>query len=166
MKQKKKKAQAAKAKGANAGSTSKAARRAAHAALREERRARKLALRKKEKKGYTADMWAEPAPSHLVAKLDIPRVKSKYQTYFEFAANPEKKDKKLEYQARVLTYLSPISINFVIGHEQRGSTSRLRVYTYRRPNIDQRLQGAFEREGCYDLHRFRMAIQPSADHIH
>jgi hypothetical protein len=94
---KKKKVPAAKAKGANAVSISKAARRAAGS--KEERRARKLALRKKEKRNYTADMWAEPAPSHLVAKLDVPRVKSKYQSYFEFTANPEKKDKILEFKA-------------------------------------------------------------------
>jgi hypothetical protein len=95
---KKKKAMAAKAKATNAVAISKSSRHAS----KEERRARKLALRKKEKKGYTADMWAEPAPSHLVAKLDVPRVKSKYQSYFEFAANPEKKDKKLEYKAGLL----------------------------------------------------------------
>jgi hypothetical protein len=102
MVRKKKAAVAAKAKVANAATTAKAHRRAAKAASKEERRARKLALRKKEKKGYTADMWAEPAPSHLVAKLDIPRVKSKYQSYLEFTANPEKKDKKLEFKASLL----------------------------------------------------------------
>jgi hypothetical protein len=63
----------------------------------EERRAHKLERRKKEKKSYTADDWAAPAPSHLVAKLDLPKVKSKYQSYFEFADNPEKKEKKLEF---------------------------------------------------------------------
>jgi hypothetical protein len=99
MARKKKVAVGAKAKVANAAATSKAGRRAAKAASKEERRARKLALRKKEKKAYTADMWAEPAPSHLVARLDIPRVKSKYQSYFEFTANPEKKEKKLEFKA-------------------------------------------------------------------
>ncbi len=65
---------------------------------KEERRAMKLEKRRKEKKAFTADQWREPAPSHLVAKLDIPRVKSKYQSYFEFADNPEKKEKKLEFQ--------------------------------------------------------------------
>jgi len=98
---KKKKAAAAKAKGGNAALIAKPARRAAGS--KEERRARKLALRKKEKRNYTADMWAEPAPSHLVAKLDVPRVKSKYQSYFEFAANPEKKDKKLEFKASLFS---------------------------------------------------------------
>jgi hypothetical protein len=97
---KKKKSLAAKPKATIAVAISKSIRRAS----KEERRARKLALRKKEKKGYTADMWAEPAPSHLVAKLDVPRVKSKYQSYFEFAANPEKKDKKLEFKARFLKF--------------------------------------------------------------
>jgi len=70
-------------------------------AAKEERRARKVERRRKEKKAITADMWAEPAPSHLVAKLNVPKVKSKYQSYFEFADNPEKKQKKLEFQARV-----------------------------------------------------------------
>jgi hypothetical protein len=68
---------------------------------RQERRANKLAereRRKKEKKAITPAQWNAPAPSHLVAKLDIPRIKSKYQSYFEFAENPEKKEKKLEYQ--------------------------------------------------------------------
>ncbi|KAF4634974.1 hypothetical protein G7Y89_g3124 [Cudoniella acicularis] len=65
---------------------------------KEERRAQKLEQRKKEKAKITADMWAAPAPSHLVAKLDMPRVKSKYQSYFEFAENTEKKEKKLEFQ--------------------------------------------------------------------
>ncbi|KUJ18104.1 uncharacterized protein LY89DRAFT_614606 [Mollisia scopiformis] len=64
---------------------------------KEERRAHKLERRKKEKKNYTADDWAAPAPSHLVAKLDLPKVKSKYQSYFEFADNPEKKEKRLEF---------------------------------------------------------------------
>jgi hypothetical protein len=99
---KKKKGLAAKAKATNVATTSKASRLAAIGASKEDRRAHKLALRKKEKKAYTADMWAEPAPSHLVAKLDVPRVKSKYQSYFEFAANPEKKDKKLEFKAGLL----------------------------------------------------------------
>lgn len=63
----------------------------------QERRAQKLERRKKEKKSYTANDWAVPAPSHLVAKLDLPKVKSKYQSYFEFADNPEKKEKKLEF---------------------------------------------------------------------
>lgn len=64
---------------------------------KDERRIRKLERRKKEKRNYTADDWAAPAPSHLVAKLDLPKVKSKYQSYFEFADNPERKEKKLEF---------------------------------------------------------------------
>lgn len=62
---------------------------------KDERRAHKLERRKKEKKAYTAIDWAAPFPSHLKAKLDLP--KSKYQSYFEFADNPEKKEKKLEF---------------------------------------------------------------------
>ncbi|POS83172.1 hypothetical protein EPUL_003666, partial [Erysiphe pulchra] len=61
------------------------------------RRARKLEQRRKEKKSYTARDWAAPVPSNLVAKLDIPKHSSKYQSYFEFADNPEKKEKKLEF---------------------------------------------------------------------
>ena len=72
---------------------------------KEERRAHKLERRKKEKRNITADMWRMPAPSHLVAKLDIPKVKTKYQSYFEFADNPEKKQKKLEYSVGLLFLL-------------------------------------------------------------
>lgn len=64
---------------------------------KEERRAKKLERRKKEKRSYTAQDWAEPAPDHLIAKLDLPKHSSKYQSYFEFAENKEKK-KKLEFQ--------------------------------------------------------------------
>ncbi len=65
---------------------------------KEERHAHKLERRKQEKRNYTAEMWAAPAPSHLVAKLDLPKVKSKHQSYFEFAENSERKQKKLEFQ--------------------------------------------------------------------
>jgi len=65
---------------------------------KEERRNAKLERRKREKKMYTADMWAAPAPSHLVAKLDGPKHSSKYHSYFEFAENTEKKKKKLEFK--------------------------------------------------------------------
>ncbi|TAQ88086.1 hypothetical protein B7494_g3612 [Chlorociboria aeruginascens] len=68
-------------------------------ATKEERRAAKLDLRRREKRNITADMWAAPTPPGLVAKLDIPKVKSKYQSYFEFAENTEKKEKKLEFKA-------------------------------------------------------------------
>ncbi|KAH6683281.1 hypothetical protein B0J14DRAFT_575557 [Halenospora varia] len=72
--------------------------RPARRAMKEERRAQKLEQRKREKAKITAEQWAAPAPTHLVAKLDIPRVKSKYQSYFEFAENTEKKEKRLEFQ--------------------------------------------------------------------
>ncbi|TQS37939.1 hypothetical protein Golomagni_01568 [Golovinomyces magnicellulatus] len=62
------------------------------------RRSKKIEQRKKEKKAYTAQDWAAPIPSNLVAKLDVPKVKTKYQSYFEFADNPEKKQKKLEFK--------------------------------------------------------------------
>jgi hypothetical protein len=54
--------------------------------------------RKRDRKTYTADMWAIPAPSHLVARLEIPKPKSKYHSYFEFAENTERKKKKLEFK--------------------------------------------------------------------
>ncbi|KAH7356828.1 hypothetical protein BKA65DRAFT_534611 [Rhexocercosporidium sp. MPI-PUGE-AT-0058] len=89
---KRKKAMRAKAEATIA---AKAARRGGN---KQERRAHKLEKRKQEKKNITAEMWAAPAPTHLVAKLDQPKLKSKYQSYFEFADNPERKKKKLEVQ--------------------------------------------------------------------
>ena len=90
---KKKKAAAAAAKAA-------AVARAARRTAREERKMAKSAKkehRKRERKTYTADMWAIPAPPHLVARLEIPKHKSKYHSYFEFAENTEKK-KRLEFK--------------------------------------------------------------------
>ncbi|KAJ8062347.1 hypothetical protein OCU04_008892 [Sclerotinia nivalis] len=82
---------------------------------KEERRAKKLELRKKEKKSYTAQDWAEPAPDHLIAKLDLPKHSSKYQSYFEFAENKEKK-KKLEFQVfKFATCLCHIDL--WLGHQ-------------------------------------------------
>lgn len=78
---------------------------------KEERRAHKLERRKKEKRNYTADDWAVPAPSHLVAKLDVPKVKSKYQSYFEFADNPEKKEKRLEFTVGTFLLSSLMTTN-------------------------------------------------------
>ncbi|KAH8687832.1 hypothetical protein BGZ60DRAFT_394599 [Tricladium varicosporioides] len=72
--------------------------RPARRATKEERRAQKLEQRKREKAKITAEQWAAPAPTHLVAKLDVPRVRSRYQSYFEFAENTEKKEKRLEFQ--------------------------------------------------------------------
>ncbi|KAI6250382.1 hypothetical protein HI914_01384 [Erysiphe necator] len=63
------------------------------------RRLRKNENRRKDKrKLYTAQDWAAPAPANLVAKLEIPKCKSKYQSYFEFADNPDKKEKRLEFK--------------------------------------------------------------------
>ena len=70
---------------------------------KEERRLRKLKQRRRDKARITPGQWAEPAPAHLVGKLNVPKVKSKYQSYFEFAENTEKK-KKLEFQASVLVF--------------------------------------------------------------
>lgn len=100
---KKKKAGAAMA--AKAAAVAKAARHAA----REERKMARMARsgtsakkehRKRDKKVYTADMWAVPAPSHLVARLEVPKHKSKYHSYFEFAENTEKK-KRLEFKVTI-----------------------------------------------------------------
>jgi hypothetical protein len=63
-----------------------------------DRRNKKLEIRKKEKSKFTADQWAVPAPSHLVAQLEKPKHKSRYHSYFEFAENTNKKEKKLEFQ--------------------------------------------------------------------
>ena len=74
--------------------------RAARRTAREERkiaRSAKKEHKKRDRKAYTADMWAVPAPSHLVARLEIPKHKSKYHSYFEFAENTEKK-KRLEFK--------------------------------------------------------------------
>src|SRR3954469_4690291 len=71
--------------------------RASKRAEKQTRRERKLELRKREKKQYTAEQWAIPAPSHLVARLERPKHKSKYHSYFEFAENTEKK-KHLEHK--------------------------------------------------------------------
>ncbi|KIN05556.1 hypothetical protein OIDMADRAFT_153816 [Oidiodendron maius Zn] len=90
---KKKKAAAVAAKAA-------AVARAARRTAREERkiaRSAKKEHKKRDRKAYTADMWAVPAPSHLVARLEIPKHKSKYHSYFEFAENTEKK-KRLEFK--------------------------------------------------------------------
>jgi hypothetical protein len=85
---------------------------------KEDRRAAKLERRKKEKKTYTAEAWAEPAPQHLVAKLDVPKHSSKYQSYFEFAENKEKK-KKLEFQvvAPANVPLPFYNIDLQLGHQ-------------------------------------------------
>ncbi len=79
---------------------------------KEERRAQKLERRKREKRLITADMWAAPAPSHLVAKLDAPLVKSKYQSYFEFAENPDKMEKKLETKVGAFYILTSLILTF------------------------------------------------------
>ncbi|KAG9235466.1 hypothetical protein BJ875DRAFT_270317 [Amylocarpus encephaloides] len=80
----------------NNGSSVKA-KKASNARNQEDRRQKKIGQRM-EKPMIAASIWDEPAPSHLVAKLDMPKVKSKYQSYFEFAENTEKKEKKLEIQ--------------------------------------------------------------------
>jgi hypothetical protein len=66
-------------------------------AMADERRAKKMERRRKDRgRGTDAD-WALPAPAGLIARLEKPKVKSKYHSYFEFAENAEKK-KKLEFQ--------------------------------------------------------------------
>ena len=81
-------------------SKKQAARHTTDQASKEERRAAKMERRKRERRLITADMWSMPAPADLAGKgkLEKPKVKSKYHSYFEFAENTEKKDKKLEFQ--------------------------------------------------------------------
>ena len=54
--------------------------------------------RKRDRKAYTAENWAMPAPSHLIARLEAPKHNSKYRSYFEFAKNTEKRKKRLEFK--------------------------------------------------------------------
>lgn len=72
---------------------------------KEERRLRKMEQRRREKAKITPSQWAAPAPSHLVGKREVPKVKSKYQSYFEFTENTEKK-KKLEFRASICFIVS------------------------------------------------------------
>ncbi|KAG0646322.1 hypothetical protein D0Z07_8369 [Hyphodiscus hymeniophilus] len=68
-------------------------------ATAEERRARKLDHRRRDRKIRPTDAeWAIPAPRGLIGRLERPRVISKHKSYFEFAENVEKKDKKLEFE--------------------------------------------------------------------
>jgi len=85
---------------ARATRSDRAVRSAARAARADQknRKQHKLDLRKKDRKQYTANQWAIPAPSHLVATLERPTHKSRYHSYFEFAENTEKKKNKLEYK--------------------------------------------------------------------
>lgn len=66
------------------------------------RRNHKLEVRREtkraEKRGRFDADWDLPAPPGLVARLDLPKVKSKYRSYYEFAENAEKQEKKLEFQ--------------------------------------------------------------------
>lgn len=90
-----------KKKAAAAAAKATAAIKSARRTAREERRVARSAKkehRKRDRKAYTADMWAVPAPAHLVAKLEAPKHKSKYHSYFEFAENTEKKKKRLEFK--------------------------------------------------------------------
>ena len=70
--------------------------------IADDRRARKLEHRRRDRKTRPKDAeWALPAPSGLVGRLERPKVVSKHKSYFEFADNSERKDKKLEFQVRV-----------------------------------------------------------------
>ena len=79
--------------------TKREATRLAKASTKAERHALRMQKRKKANfQRYTGEEWSQPAPSHLIARLDKPKIKSKYQSYFEFADNSEKRKKKLEFQ--------------------------------------------------------------------
>ena len=95
----------------------KAGKQAAKKAAKEERRAAKMELRRREKRLITRDMWAIPAPADLVGTLEKPTRKSKYHSYFEFAENTEKKDKKLEFQAGSVRRFARISVDFCTGYK-------------------------------------------------
>ena len=109
-KAKEKKAAAAANGNGNASKTTKAKLRSAkHAsdpaaiqaarAMAEERRARKLDHRRRERRVRPTNAeWAIPAPRGLVGRLERPKVISKHKSYFEFAENVEKKDKRLEFE--------------------------------------------------------------------
>lgn len=94
---------------------------------KEERRLRKLEQRRRDKAKITPGQWAEPAPAHLVGKLNVPKVKSKYKSYFEFAENKEKK-KKLEFQVS-LPAISEVPTDHLLplGYERHQAPSRLRI---------------------------------------
>jgi len=70
------------------------------AAVAKDRHAKKIERRKLSHKLMRAEDWAIPPPPGLNGKLAVPKLSSKYATYFEFADNHEKK-KKLEYQVSV-----------------------------------------------------------------
>ena len=55
--------------------------------------------RKISHKMMRSEDWSNPPPAGLNGKLELPKISSKYATYFEFADNHEKK-KKLEYTVR------------------------------------------------------------------
>ena len=88
-----KKAERAARKAHGAGQKAPTARRSERLSARPVAKATKLRGRRQ----YDHEQWSLPAPTHLVAKLDLPKPQSKYHTYFEFAENTEKK-KKLEFQ--------------------------------------------------------------------
>jgi hypothetical protein len=46
--------------------------------------------------------WSGPAPRGLIAKPELPIIKSKHHSYFEFVENKDKK-KKLEFKVMVLS---------------------------------------------------------------
>ena len=84
---------------------------------KDERRKHKSEKRKKDKGKINTAMWAGPAPAHLVGKLDLPKVKSKHQSYFEFAEKTEKK-KKLEYQVCPLLPLFRHALTMSTGYQR------------------------------------------------
>ncbi len=60
------------------------------------RHEKKLSRRKRAHNMMQADDWHAPLPPGLNGKLEVPKISSKYATYFEFADNLEKK-KKLDF---------------------------------------------------------------------
>lgn len=90
-------------------------------------------------------------PRHLVV-LPEKNIQSKHKSYFEFFENKDKRDKKLEFQvSRAIYFLSLLVVLPTAGHHRCESPSWLRVPAYRQSGTYQRLQGALEGAGCYDL---------------
>lgn len=53
--------------------------------------------KERHKRGARDLDWSAPMPAGLKARRDVPIVKSKHQSYYEFVENKDKK-KKLEFQ--------------------------------------------------------------------
>jgi len=126
---------------------------------KEERRMQKIEQRRREKAKITPSQWAAPAPSHLVGKREVPKVKSKYQSYFEFAENTEKK-KKLEFKASVCFIASECELISPLGHQRHQPPAWLCIRPDRRSRNDQHVQRPFPHSRCHDIYCFSKTAHP------